>query len=104
MPAQTPKDFAKKGPLFKAYALHAQLSADAAHATIDSLQGRYIGRKHESGETVTTIAIEPPENIEESRETLYYLCWALFGVCVWASEILGDNQLNGTLQRMMDLL
>jgi hypothetical protein len=47
-----PKKVAARGPLFKGYVHYAELSADAAHPTLDALQ-RYLGRAQESGKPET---------------------------------------------------
>jgi len=98
----TPKEVAKKGPIFKAYAYYGELSADAAHPTMDSLLGRYLGSKQEGQEIITTIDIDPSVNSQEARMTLFYMCEALLGVCVWVSEIQGGAEMNGAIQKVMD--
>jgi hypothetical protein len=98
----TPKEVAAKGPLVKAYAYYAQLSADAGHPTLDSLLGRYVSRKNEEGKEVTMVDIEPTISADESRTTLFYLCEALLGVCVWANTILENAAMEPSIQKLLD--
>jgi hypothetical protein len=97
----TPKEVAARGSLVKAYAYYAQLSADAAHPTIDSL-GRYLNKKTEQEEKITTLAIEPAINPDEARMTLFYLCEALLGVCVWTNTILENATMEAPIQILLD--
>jgi hypothetical protein len=82
-----PKRVAARGPLYKSYVYYAELSADAAHPTLDALQ-RYLGRSQENGEPVRTIDINPLVRPKERRMTLLLACEALLGVCIDVMEIL----------------
>jgi hypothetical protein len=60
----SPKDVARAGPLAQGYIFYSQLSSDAAHPTMASLN-RYIGRFEENGETVRGFDCDPP--VKESE-------------------------------------
>jgi hypothetical protein len=97
----TPKEIAAKGPLVKAYAYYAELSADAGHPTLASLLGRYVSKKGEP-EEVTMVDIEPTLSPSESKTTLFYLCEALLGVCVWTNTILENAVMEPAIQKLLD--
>jgi hypothetical protein len=82
-----PKRIAARGSLLKGYVYYSQLSADAAHPTLDALQ-RYLGRAQEGDEPIRTIDINPGVNPKERRETLLMACEALLGVSIGVMEIL----------------
>ena len=82
-----PKRVAARGSLLKSYVYYAELSADAAHPTLDALQ-RYLGRAQENGKPIRTIDINPLVNPTERRMTLMMVCEALLGMCIGVMEIL----------------
>jgi Family of unknown function (DUF5677) len=82
-----PKRVAAHGPLLYAYVYYAQLSADAAHPTLDALY-RYFGEAQENGNTIRTIDSNPLVKPTERRLTLLMACEALLGICIGAMEIL----------------
>lgn len=73
--------------MFKSYVYSAELSADAAHPTLDALQ-RYLGSARENGKPIRTININPPVTPRERKMTLLMASDALLGACVGATEIL----------------
>jgi len=82
-----PKRVAARGPVLNGYVYYAELSADAAHPTLDALS-RYLGHAHESGETTWTVDINPLVDPTERRMTLMMVCEALLGACIGVMEIL----------------
>jgi transcriptional regulator with XRE-family HTH domain len=82
-----PKRVAARGPLLKGYVYYGELSADAAHPTLDALQ-RYLGHSQENGKPIRTIDINPLVSPRERRLTLLMVCEALLGACVGVMEIL----------------
>jgi len=97
----SPKRVAKMGPLLKGYMFYAELSADAAHPTLDALQ-RYFVRTREGGEMVRGIDINPPSKPGEAVMTLLYACEAFLGVCVGCNEILGGTAAGAELGELVD--
>lgn len=71
-----------------AYLIYAQLSADAAHPSIDALR-RYIDYDREAG----TIALNADTDMshEEHLKTASYACMALTGVCVAFNQLAGPT-------------
>ena len=89
------------GPLLKGYVFYAELSADAAHPTLDALQ-RYFVRAREGGEVVRGIDINPPPKPREAVGTLLYACEALLGVCVGCNEMLGGTAAGAELAELVN--
>jgi hypothetical protein len=94
------KGVATRGGLLQSYVYHADLSADAAHATLDALC-RYLGHAQEDGETIWPPNIDPLVSPEERRMTLMLVCEALLGVCVEVMEILDLRSVNDDLVALM---
>jgi hypothetical protein len=99
--ALDPKAVASRGPLYKGYVYYADLSANAAHPTLDSLE-RYLGRGIENDEPVRTIDIEPVVNPVERRMTLLMVCETLLGACIGVMEILKAYAVNDELAALME--
>jgi hypothetical protein len=95
-----PKRVAARGPLLKGYVHYAELSADAAHPTLDALQ-RYLGRAQENGKPIRTIDINPLVSPRERRLTLLMVCEALLGACIGVMEILEVTSVNDELAALM---
>jgi hypothetical protein len=95
-----PKRIAARGSLLNSYCYYAELSADAAHPTLDALW-RYQDRAQENGETIWNIDINPLVSPEERRMTLMLVCEALLGVCVEVMEILDLRSVNDDLSALM---
>jgi hypothetical protein len=84
-----PRKLAGKGPMAGGYLIYSQLSADAAHPSITSLN-RYVTR--ERGVATLKFA-EAPTN-EELVDTLTWACVASIGAYIAGSELLGATELN----------
>jgi hypothetical protein len=95
-----PKRVATRGLLLNSYCYYAELSADAAHPTLDALW-RYQGLAQENGETIWTVDINPLVNPTERRMTLMLVCEALLGVCVEVMEFLNLRSVNDELVALM---
>jgi hypothetical protein len=95
-----PKRVAARGPLLKWYVYYAELSADAAHPTLDALQ-RYLGHSQENGKPIRTIDINPPVSPRERRLTLLMVCEALLVMCIAVMEILDLKAFNDELAALM---
>jgi hypothetical protein len=95
-----PKQVAARGPVLRSYGYYAELSADAAHPTLDALW-RYQDRAQENGGTIWNIDINPLVSPEERRMTLMLVCEALLGVCVEVMEILDLRSVNEDLSALM---
>ena len=92
-----PKSVALNGLLAEGYLLYSQLSADAAHPTMTSLN-RHVGR--ENGEAI--IDVEPAPTEQEIAMTLDWACNAMLGVCVGVNQILGDTTAGRGLRELGD--
>jgi hypothetical protein len=92
-----PKRVAARGPLLKSYVYYAELSADAAHPTLDALQ-RYLGHAQENTEPIRTIDINPLVSLKERK---LMVCEALLGVCIGVMEILDLKSVNDELAALM---
>ena len=81
------------------YIFYEQLSADAAHPSVDALN-RYVVKDDE-------IEAEPDLDEAEIVETLEYLSMAVLGVCFGVNELLGGTpgsaSLNGLAVRHLEL-
>ena len=84
-----PKDVALSGLLRNGYLIYSQLSADAAHPTMTSLN-RHVGRHEKDGEAL--IQVEPTPTDEEVTLTRGWACNAMLGTCVAVNEILGGTR------------
>ena len=83
----SPKDVALSGLLRLGYGIYSQLSADAAHPTVTSLNC-HIGRT-EDGETF--IDVVPRPNEDEVITTWDWACNAMLGTTVGVNQILGGT-------------
>lgn len=95
-----PKKVAARGPLFKSYVYYAELSADAAHPTLDALQ-RYLGRAQEGDKPIRTIDINPLVSPKERRLTIMMVCEALLSACIGVTQILDLKSVNDELAALM---
>jgi hypothetical protein len=81
------------------YIFYEQLSADAAHPSVDALN-RYVVKDDE-------IEAEPDLDEAEIVETLEYLSMAVLGVCFGVNDLLGGTpsaaNLNGLAVRHLEL-
>jgi hypothetical protein len=97
-----PKQLAARGQLSQSYVYYADLTADAAHATLEALS-RYQDHAQEGSETTWTVELNPPVDPAERRMTLMMVCEALLGVCVGVKVILELQRpiINGELGALM---
>jgi hypothetical protein len=96
-----PKAVARKGPVKDAYLMYTQLSADAAHPSLDALN-RYITRAEEDGKPVRCLDLEPVLKDNELSDTLKFACNATLGVLVGVNEILGGTAANAKIVQAAD--
>jgi hypothetical protein len=82
----SPKDVALSGLLREGYGIYSQLSADAAHPTVTSLN-RHVGQSEKEHEALIDVVPAPKD--EEIITTWDWACNAMLGVCVGVNEILG---------------
>lgn len=87
-----PKGVARKGPVYDAYLIYSQLSDDAAHPSISSLN-RHIRVK--GGQAALIFA--PPATDEELSDTFMWACNGMIGVCVSCSELLREARVNADM-------
>jgi hypothetical protein len=92
----TPRGIADIGPVKRSYIYYAQLSADAAHPTTDSLS-RYLTRFEEDGIPGRGIDVEPVIKPIELSDTLNWVCEAALGVIIGVNEILGGTAANSEI-------
>jgi hypothetical protein len=92
-----PKSVALNGLLADGYLLYSQLSADAAHPTVTSLN-RHVG--HENGEAIVDVAPAPGE--QEIVQTWDWACNAMLGVCVGVNQVLGGTPAGQGLRQLGD--
>jgi hypothetical protein len=93
-----PKGVAQSGPLADGYIIYSQLSADAAHPSVTSLN-RHVGHS-ENGEAI--IEVVPTRNEEEIKMTWDWACNAMLGVCVGVNQILGGTPGRQKLNSLSD--
>jgi len=79
---------AKGSVVGHAYLIYAQLSADAAHPSINALR-RYIEVENEAGGI--TINADMDVSQEEHLKTASYACMALAGVCLAFNQLAGPT-------------
>ena len=87
-----PKGVARKGPVYDAYLIYSQISDDAAHPSISSLN-RHIQVKGKQAELVFV----PPASANELSDTLMWACNGMIGGCVSCSELLHETCLNADI-------
>jgi len=93
-----PKGVAQSGPLADGYIIYTQLSADAAHPSVTSLN-RHVGHS-ESGEAI--IEVVPTPNDGEITMTWDWACNAMLGVCVGVNQILSGTAAGQQLNSLAD--
>ncbi len=95
-----PKDVASvRADFAKTYIFYSQLSSDAAHPSVDSLN-RYVVPDTETD--VGGIDVEPVVKDSEIAETLEYLCMAFIGVCIGVNQMLGGTRGGNALPALAD--
>jgi hypothetical protein len=83
-----PSKVALEGIFRDGYLIYSQLSADAAHPTLESLH-RHIGRVEGSDERI--IEVVPPDRPAEVVQTWGWACHAMLATCVVVNEIFGGT-------------
>jgi hypothetical protein len=96
-----PKDAAKSSVLSGAYLFYSQLSADAAHPSLQALK-RHMVRDEEDGEQLLRLDVTPVNKGTELTETVDLACNALIGACVGTNQILGGTALNQKIAAPFD--
>jgi len=100
-----PKQVASVHAIGKSYIFYSQISSDAAHPSVASLN-RYIV-PHTPNE-IGGIDVEPIVSENEIVDTLNLLCLAVMGVCVGVNQILGGTPggevLDGLATEYVDLM
>jgi hypothetical protein len=86
-----PKTVARTGPLFPSYLLYSQLSADAAHPTVTSLNRHF---KPGANGNVRRFMFAPTPSAAELEDTLLWACNLSIGVCAAGSQLLGHAELD----------
>jgi hypothetical protein len=94
-----PKGVANDGPLADLYMVYSQLSADAVHPTITSLN-RHTVRGNDPGERI--IDVVPAVNEDEVLTTIDWACDAMLVVCVGVNQILGGTEAGQSLGAFAD--
>jgi hypothetical protein len=93
----SPKDVALSGLLREGYGIYSQLSADASHPTVTSLN-RHVGRSDKEDEALIDVVPAPKD--DEIVTTWDWACNAMLGVSVGVNEILGGAPAG---QRLLEL-
>jgi hypothetical protein len=88
------------GVIDRGYIFYAQISADAGHPTITSLNRHLV----ETLKWGTALSILPRIDSAEPIETISYACNALIGACFAAGEILGGSVEAPEVKRLGDEL
>jgi hypothetical protein len=94
-----PKETAEGSPIGSTYLFHAQLSADAAHPSLEALA------RHVSKDDDYILDAAPLVDDNEIGETLNFACLAGLTVCVGANDLLGGTTAaaaDNALQRATD--
>jgi hypothetical protein len=87
-----------KGTLGGAYLWYRQLSADAAHPSLESLS-RHLSKEPDGAHL---ISVEPTPKKAEVDATKEYACQALIGLIVGASQIVGPTEAGKRLSGLFD--
>jgi hypothetical protein len=95
----SPKDVALSGLLREGYGIYSQLSADASHPTVTSLD-RHVGRSDKEDEALIDVVPVPKE--QEIVTTWDWACNAMLGVSVGVNEILGGAPAGQRLFELAD--
>jgi hypothetical protein len=92
-----PSGVAKSSEVASAYIFYRTLSADAAHASISSLN-RYV--RADKSLMMHGLDADPAPDEGELAETLNLACLALLGVCVGVTQIFDEGKNGETLNAM----
>ncbi len=96
------KDMAQGRMFRQARQVYRQLSSDAGHPSITSLNRYYIRKVEEDGETVRGIDVAPPPKEDELSQTLDWACEAMLKVCVEVNDILEGATAGQKLWAILD--
>jgi hypothetical protein len=94
-------EVASGGLLAQADLFYRQLSRDAAHPTLTSLN-RYLKRYDEGGQTVRALDADPVVNDVELSQTVDWACVAMIGACVGVNQILEGTATGQQLPKIAD--
>lgn len=97
----SPKGAAADGPVEDMYVFYSQISADAAHPTVTSLN-RHVVVFEENGEKLLGLDVAPVPGQEEIENTLQLASCAFLGVCVAINEIVKSKAANDQLMKATD--
>ncbi|MFI4973426.1 MAG: hypothetical protein ACHP84_02680 [Caulobacterales bacterium] len=94
-----PKGVAHDGPLADLYMVYSQLSADAVHPTMTSLNRHTVRGDDPSERTIDVVpALQEPEVLA----TIDWACNAMLVVCVGVNQILGGTAAGRKLETVAD--
>jgi uncharacterized protein DUF5677 len=94
-----PQDVAQAGQLRNGYLMYSQLSADAAHPSVEALY-RHIA--HPPGSQEIILDVDPAPKKVEVIQTWDWACYAMLFTCVGVNEILGGTPAGQKLNEMVD--
>ncbi|MGT2468961.1 DUF5677 domain-containing protein [Mesorhizobium atlanticum] len=94
-----PMSVAFKTDIGRSYAFYEQLSADAAHPSLEALNRHVIPR---TADDVGGIDVEPIATDQEISQTLEYLCLAMTGVLTGVNQIVGGTDGGKALPALSD--
>lgn len=97
----TPKQVAGVTPMRDAYMFYSQLSADAAHPSVQALS-RHVVSLEENGERIRGIDAFPPVKAGEIEDALNLACLAMLGCCVCTNQLLEDPLRGQVLNPLAD--
>jgi hypothetical protein len=94
------KSVSGMGVIDRGYIFYAQISADAGHPTVTSLNRHLV----ETLKWGNALSILPRTDSDEPIETISYACNALLGACFAAGEVLGGSMEAPEVKRLGDEL
>ena len=86
-----PEDVSQIGNVDSAYIFYVQLSADAAHPSVEALS-RHIATASDDDQRIQSIIAEPIPTREEIEDTLNLACVAMHDACGRVNQILGGTR------------
>lgn len=90
-----PADFAKKSPVEDAYLIYAQLSADSAHPSLDSLE-RYV-IKGKNGR-LDGFSSEVADGLNEMCDTVGWACMAFLGLMMAVRDVANGHSASPRIE------
>jgi len=94
-----PMDTAKHSQAFAAYQFYAQLSADSAHPSFDSLERHLSVDEHDALKEVSWKARVKPD---EPRDTTGWACMAFLGILAISQKAVGAETASEAVQSVRD--